>query len=150
MNYIKLLSVIFCILSFLLDSPAQTTIKYTYDSSGNRTEKALWIGGQKKSEQVADESIKNEKEDIVEEMLEETKISLFPNPTEGSLRVNFENLPDDLQSTLSVFDMNGKAILNKRHLSNTNQIDLTHQPSGTYIMIITIGENTTRWKVMKR
>lgn len=141
----------FILISSFIGVSAQTeSLKYTYDASGNRTEKALYIDSVKKSEKASDESSHNEEEEVIEEILDETKISLFPNPTEGSLQVNLENIPEDQQSIISVFDMNGKAILKKTHLSSTNLIDLTHQPSGTYIMIITIGDNTTRWKVMKQ
>lgn len=150
MKYLKYYIPGIILLILFIEGYAQPSLKYTYDASGNRTEKALWIGGEKKSEQTSDESSNNKKEDLVEEVLVDTKISIFPNPTEGSLQVNFENLPEDLRSTISVFDMSGKAILIKKHLSSTNLVDLTHQSSGNYILIITIGEDSTRWKVIKR
>lgn len=150
MNYFKFSIPLVFMISIVVEGSAQTSLKYTYDDSGNRTEKALWIGGEKKSEQTTDESSNLKKEDVFKELLVDTKISIFPNPTEGSLQVNFINLPEDLRSTISVFDMSGKAILIKTHLSSTNLVDLTHQPSGSYILIITIGEDSTRWKVMKR
>ena len=150
MKYLKDYILGIVLITFFIDGSAQTSLKYTYDASGYRTEKALWINNQKKSEKATDDSSTKNKQEIVEELLEETKISIYPNPTEGSLRVDFENLPEDSQSTISVYDMNGRAILNMKHLSSTNLVDLTHQPSGTYLLIISIGDNNTRWKVMKQ
>ena len=150
MKIIKFILTVVLIFSCAAISAQTESLKYTYDASGNRIEKALYLGETKKSEQASDESSNNEQEEVVEEIIEDTKISIYPNPTEGSLRVDLENLPENQQSIISVFDMNGKAILKKTHLSSTNLVDLTHHPSGTYILIISIGDNNTRWKVMKQ
>jgi hypothetical protein len=151
---IVLFSAIFCIQIITLNIFAQTSIKYTYDDSGNRTEKALYIGGEKKSESSSDhsESIKSpeEEEQKVEETLAETNITFYPNPTEGRLKVQIENAPEGEVIRLYVHDINGRAILNMSHLIEVNDIDLTSQPPGTYFMTIIIGNQRTKWKVIKQ
>lgn len=150
MKFIKVLFPVIVLSITSIDLSAQTTIKYIYDEAGNRTDKHLYIGGVKKSGKISDESPLDNEEEKVEEMLSETKISIYPNPTQGSLVVQFENLPKDKQSTISVFDINGELIINNSQLTNRNFIDLTNHSPGTYLLIISIGNNFTQWKVIKQ
>jgi len=56
-------------------------------------------------------------------------ITIFPNPTHGSITINAENEDEDL--LLSIFDIGGHTVIDKILIHNHQQID-THLPSGSY------------------
>lgn len=66
--------------------------------------------------------------------------SLFPNPTNGQFKLNY-NLPEGItQANLEIYDTNGKLIrsLKVSHILNDVILDASEFPSGTYtINIIT-------------
>ncbi|MBQ6269828.1 MAG: Omp28-related outer membrane protein [Bacteroidetes bacterium] len=80
-------------------------------SSGN----ALWL----------DEiSIKNAPE---ESIVENTKLSIYPNPASNILHINNDNL---LGEEYKIYDMSGKLIING--INNTNEINIENLSIGTY------------------
>jgi hypothetical protein len=76
-----------------------------------------------------------------------TNFTLYPNPTTGI--VQFESTqPID---NLKVINLFGQEVLrvDKEVLTN-NQMDISTLRAGTYILIVTIGDNTSSYKVVKQ
>ena len=63
------------------------------------------------------------------------KIIATPNPSKGLVNINFENW-DDVQLSLSVFDILGKLILNTKLNTRNTQLNLSNLSSGIYIISI--------------
>jgi len=176
-NCLKVLCLsVFCLtVSF---ASAQTSIKYTYDASGNRTFRTIVMKApeqtpppQDSTENVIDDEedpfaivqdTENEDENLHEtnnnkktpqevytDALSETLITIYPNPTKGLLTVKFTNMPQDAVSGVTLFDMQGKIIKQQQSLSDENKLDISAQPVGTYIMRINIGDEKTSWKIIK-
>jgi len=92
----------------------------------------------------------NEKsQEIYTDVLLETLITIYPNPTKGLLAVKISNLPQQSVSSLTLFDMQGKVII-QQSLSDENRLDISAQSAGTYIMQIAIGDEITSWKIIKQ
>ncbi|MEZ4793658.1 MAG: FG-GAP-like repeat-containing protein [Gelidibacter sp.] len=71
---------------------------------------------------------------------------LYPNPTKSVLNLNtLENLSDTIYS---VFDMNGKRVLNSK--LNSNTIDVSALSSGNYILRLMSGNSIKSQKFIKQ
>lgn len=76
------------------------------------------------------------------------RIDLFPNPTSGSLNLNFEQFEGKLY--LTVWDMTGKAVSKKVYSGNQKVVlDLKGQP-GIYFVEIVSQEASAVFKVVKQ
>ena len=69
-------------------------------------------------------------------------IRVAPNPTSGLLTIQ----SDDVQQ-IEVYDLGGRKVL---HFGNTNSIDLSALPSGTYYLHISCPQGTSVAKVVKQ
>jgi YD repeat-containing protein len=126
---------------------ASTYIKYTYDASGNRISRTIEMDASKSSEADGTKSAP-----VVEytDQLAETEITIYPNPTQGRLTVKIANISQDASGSIALFDMNGRQILRQESIVTSNELDISEQPIGTYLMQIMIDEESTSWKIIKR
>ncbi|MCL2511402.1 MAG: T9SS type A sorting domain-containing protein [Bacteroidales bacterium] len=180
-----LLVVIFCCIGGLAGAQS---VSYGYDDSGNRTSRTIIMPALAPPPQDSTETvIEDLEEEIVSgvqnpetgdeksqevytDVLSETLISIYPNPTKGELRVASGELKID---NVEIFDMMGRKqkaegsistslnaqrqneALNAQVSHLTSQvshlisIDISHLPIGTYIMRITAGDEATSWKIVK-
>jgi YD repeat-containing protein len=127
---------------------AQTTsnnqvVKFTYDEHGNRTKREVTITLQSK--------VKQNQQDIepTEDQMGERVIKIFPNPTRGDLNVNITNLKENEHLTVTIYDMNGRTIINTPITEGSNAVDMNSQAQGMYIMLITNGKEQLEYKIVK-
>ena len=128
---------------------SQTAVDYTYDASGNRITKRFHVGGQQKSAPAGSEVTEQPSEEKFIETLADTKITIYPNPTDARVKVQLENLPEDLSTKLYVYDIRGSIILSMSPLTNVNNIDLASYSPGIYFLKIFIGDKITQWEIIK-
>ena len=71
--------------------------------------------------------------------LQKEGIKLYPNPTKGLLNISYNN--PFAQGEIKIIDYTGRVIYTHQ-MQNTsiNKVDLTNQPSGLYIIVLTIDE----------
>ena len=125
---------------------SQTTkYDFDYDLSGNRIERIIDLS---KSASVNNSTSSTTDVQSISETLAGQTITIYPNPTKGKLKVNVGNLNQG-EATFQVFNMKGSMVLSKRVSGSTSEIDLNKQPPGMYILKVTIGENSTDWKIIK-
>ena len=120
------------------------TIEYGYDACGNRVTRQIVLEKTNKSLSVA-----NVQEDFSEEQLGEVQVRIYPNPTHGHLKVVLQGV-DELQGTIEVYDTQGKRIAYLTNAEHENDIDLSPQPNGIYLMRLSIGNEVSTWKIIKR
>ncbi len=133
-----------------LATPALSqTLTYYYDETGNRTEKVIVL---QKSASVSSTDNK-----VIEEKEISSKgfnVLLYPNPTDGILKVETNSYGDDeagsSQLQIEVYDLAGRVIINTPANIGLTLVDLGNHADGTYIMIMKYGERTSRWKIIKR
>lgn len=146
----KYLFFLIAIVALLLKiSPAyslgDTTYVYTYDASGNRTERVIDLT---KSAQIQGNSSSTEKEQMIEEGLAEFNIKIYPNPTKGALKIEIPGLGNEY-ARLAIYNNQGKLIIDKKVSKFVNEVNLSRYPSGMYILKILIGQNSSEWKIIK-
>ena len=143
-------------------TPAQ--VKYTYDAAGNRKSRALVSI----SNMISHSSLKSNSEEIPEsewdiadaqfsepfitpseELLEQMKVKIYPNPTRGKLQVDITggNIPST--SMLQIYSMSGNLLMQQKSISATNMIDISSFPAGAYILRVILGNEVSVWKIIK-
>lgn len=141
---------VICFLLLIVSVPSfgmsgDTTFVFTYDASGNRTERVIDLT--KSAEITASSSAANE-EKTFEAELSSLDIRIYPNPTKGLLKIEIPDI-GDIKPTLVVYNLQGKQIIHKVVSGPTSTINLSNQPSGMYIMKIVNGQESVDWKIIK-
>ena len=130
------LSLLFCLLIH-----GQKKIVFDYDKSGNR-EKRTVINLTKSAKAV---------HEIITEQVEEREIKVYPNPTQGQIKVEISNNADINTCTITINSLgSGRLITRKKATFPTTEIDLSNQPNGFYIMVINIDGKIVSWKIIKQ
>lgn len=123
---------------------AQNKIKYTYDDAGNRLTRKKEIVVQTRG------ALNNEEEpSVYEEELSETKVTIYPNPTKGVLKVDISGVEKFENAQISLYDLTGKLLQQWAGISQSNEIDLSERTPGMYIMQIVYNGNASSWKIIK-
>jgi PKD repeat protein len=88
----------------------------------------------------------------IEEWINISEITLYPNPTEGVIFMAIESSIND-NIKYSVFDAIGRLILTKNEIisngKNVYKVDLSNTPSGIYELTININGKTRTFKISK-
>lgn len=138
----KTLLIVFLFFASLVSIKAQNNISYAYDASGNRTERIIIL---------ATKSAEAKIETFFTEELAEKTIKIYPNPTEGFLKVEIGNNVGIKNCTITINAMNtGKQVKKVKATFPITDINISDQPFGVYIMLINIDGAYTSWKIMKK
>lgn len=127
-----------------LDVCAQQRVKYTYDNAGNRLTRQKEIVVQTRG------ALNNgEEPSVYEEELSETKVTIYPNPTKGMLRVDISGVEKFENAQISLYDLTGKLLRQWAGISQSNAIDLSERTPGMYIMQVAYNGKVSSWKIIK-
>ena len=127
-----------------LDICAQR-IKYTYDSAGNRLTRQKEIVIQTRGALSDDEG----EPSTYEEKLSETKVTIYPNPTRGILKIDISGVEKFENARISLYDLTGTLLQQWGSISQSNMVDISDRTPGMYIMQIVYNGNTSSWKIVK-
>ncbi|MDL2222956.1 T9SS type A sorting domain-containing protein [Bacteroidales bacterium OttesenSCG-928-M11] len=129
---------------------AQDSITFEYNPAGGRIArkviKMTTLAPVQEEEDL--QETPTEIEEIFNDQLAEAEIRIYPNPTKGLLFVTIDNIPANSRAQIVLFSLSGRQLLIKEAMSS-NEIDITNQPNGVYIMRIIIGDQLTEWKIIK-
>lgn len=73
------------------------------------------------------------------------KFSVYPNPVENMLNIKSVNVVDNV----TVYDILGKVVLQENPGTISPAINMSHLPSGSYLVNVTIGNTSKTVKVLK-
>jgi YD repeat-containing protein len=122
----------------------QTTVSYTYDNSGNRTSRNT-IG--LKSTSGATEEANST--GSFSDQIGEHAVLIYPNPVKSELLIEIQGLEETTYAEISLFDQGGRLVLTRDKIISSNTINLSHLAAGTYVMIIRLGSDKTKWTIVK-
>lgn len=140
----KIQKTIFLLLVLVWNPLFGQSIKYNYDKGGNRIKREIVIekiSPRKQNSRGADFS----------ETLNEKDIRLYPNPTDGFLKVEilgFDSNKDE--GKMSIYDISGRCLFNFDIDSSDCNIDIVSQPKGIYMLNIVVNGVATTWKIIKK
>jgi len=128
-------------------------VEFDYDAAGNRTTReVIYL----KSSVVDDPQAHHETGfqpavDSVEfkGKLGNREISIFPNPTIGSLTIAITGEEETAPAPLALFSMSGETILRQKFRHPRTTLDLSGHPPGTYLLQITTTAGRETCKVVK-
>lgn len=131
---------------------AQTEyIEYGYDLSGNRVFRHVVTFSMHES--VLPDSIPEENKDKhrydFAEFIGDCRISIFPNPTDGILKVVIDS-PDEVPSaTLYLHTITGTKLLSLNNIQKITELDIRNKENGAYILTVVIKGKNRSWKILK-
>ena len=144
------LVLIFFILIFTVYSHAQTT--YQYDENGNRTARIIDLGKDLKTTANFNDSLQGEPElpKPLQETLGEATVKIYPNPTQGLLILESQGFALDALPEYEVYTLSGSLLMRVEATENRQQIDLSNEPAGIYLLRIKSGILQREWKIIKQ
>ena len=123
----------------------QDRVTYRYDAAGNRISRTIVI-----SPRSAPVSIEDEQPVVYSELFSDIQLKIYPNPTDGLLKVEIYNLPEGQIAQIWLYAMSGQLIATFKDISSTVSVNISGQPAGIYLMKIVAGEYQTEWKIIKK
>lgn len=124
---------------------AQGNLTFLYDESGNCIKKYLTV--------VLKSPLGNDS--IPESNISQTdnigdmQITVYPNPTEGVLRVTINGVTDN-SFLFTVIDMGGRVLQRFKSYSVETAVDMTSYLKGVYILKIVAGGKSSVFRIIKK
>lgn len=135
------------LLFFPFFSKAQSKIEYTYDAAGNRIRREIIMQAPKAK---ARQQTFDAEGQAFSDMLNEHGIKIYPNPTYGLLKVSVYGLRSTDKCSMSLYTTQGARIMANNVNKESLEINISNQPAGIYLLRITINNNSTIWKIIKK
>lgn len=120
--------------------------KFWYDASGNRiSRKTITLA--KSESGISDDKTKSI--DPISDEVGETSILIYPNPTKGLITIEIQGMEESKGDIINLYDQNGRLVRVLKNLSYSNTLDLSGLQTGVYFMVVRLGNNTTKWSIIK-
>ena len=120
-------------------------VNYAYDASGNRTSRTVTFS---KSLLEKSDSSQYEKQEIIEQ-LGERSITVYPNPVSEEVNVEISGYDENMVGSITIFDQSGRLIISQPQISIRNSFNMSRYSKGIYFMVIRIGENQTKYTIIR-
>ncbi len=142
--------ILFFFLSLSTLSFAQTT--YQYDENGNRTARIIDLGKDLQTTTNFNGSLQGEPElpKPLQETLGEATVKIYPNPTQGLLILESQGFDMDKLPEYEVYTLSGSLLMRVEATENRQQIDLSNEPAGIYLLRIKSVSLRREWKIIKQ
>ena len=127
---------------------SQSTVSYGYDAAGNRTSRTIVFPLPPPPKPAPPPQ--EVEPPVYSEVLSDIVLNIYPNPTAGLLKVEIHNLPEGQTANILLYNLSGGLISSHKEVSDFTTVDISSQPSGTYLMKIMAGEYQTEWKIIKQ
>ena len=128
-------------------SSAQDKIGYSYDAAGNRVKREIVVSAPKA---MAKRQTFSSEDQIFSDMLRGHSVRIYPNPTEGALKISVTGLKGEDKCMLGVYTAQGAQVLTENVKTDNVDINISNHPAGIYLLRITINNNSTTWKIIKK
>ena len=127
------------------------SLLYSYDDGGNMTVRQIVLATSMDSKIEENDTLiqlEPELKPIEDKFLSET-FQIFPNPTKGKLKVVCKTLDPTKEVNIVMVNLNGVQLTHTFLVNGEAILDMNEQPSGTYFMNITVGDELHRWTIIK-
>lgn len=123
------------------------TVHYGYDASGNRISRTIILTSSQAPKAEMNDSAE---QSPVLDAVGDVQLAIYPNPTKGMLAVEVQNAADVIDGEIIVYSIQGKFIRKVKMTSTTTNVDLGTCPTGSYLMKITVNNQTNTWTIIKQ
>lgn len=144
--------VIFPIIIFLCSTLSAQTVHFLYDEAGNRVERyiSMTFGLRSAAVTTTEKTTEKTPQEVVQDLSLSNPIHIFPNPTDGLLKVQIDNLQEDQKASVALMNIKGQTILFQSIVRDVVELDISTSEQGIYIMRISIDGENTEWKIIKK
>jgi hypothetical protein len=111
---------------------------FTMINSDTINQLAKWVGGSFTDSCEVFVGIENNVDS-------ESKISIYPNPTNGNFTIEIDNTKN---ASIEIFNISGQLFLQNLLVENTTQFDLSNYSNGMYFVKIETQEETVVKKIV--
>ncbi|MDD2962412.1 MAG: T9SS type A sorting domain-containing protein [Bacteroidales bacterium] len=127
-------------------SQANQTVRFTYDASGNRTQRFIEVKEVKQTAGDTAEFLLPEFKPTDEvELLSE--VTVYPNPVKQNLHLDITRL-GDATATAHLCDISGRPVLSFGNLTAANTLNVESLASGTYLLRVECKGERRVWKIV--
>lgn len=141
MKKILLLLLLSILTAFIVSTSAQT-VEYNYDKSGNISSRKVITLKSATSE--------SDQESVPKVLLDtDIEVKIYPNPTQGQLKIELSDYKDKEVLSFQLYDMNGRLLINTKKSEATNELDLSRFANGTYILRMVRNGKPSSWRIIK-
>ena len=154
--------VILCGIFISSSVKSQHKIEFSYDNSGNMTERKV-INLKSLQQPTEEDNLSNNKSEdkentndnptdknVYQDLIDDKNIKIYPNPTRGELIVDISNYTGNTNDRIDIYDLRGTLKKRVSPVKSSNTIYITSYPSGTYIMVIQVNGVSVQWKIIKQ
>jgi len=136
---------------FVYNTYAQTPVYYGHDAAGNRKVRSITLSETKsaKADTSSSRKVNGSKTEIFSDNLGDIKIVIYPNPTQGQLKLVLEGYQENANSGLYLYNLSGSLVKSKSPVKSSNELSLSGYPIGTYILKIVVGDKKIEWRIIK-
>ena len=124
----------------------QNMVSYAYDNAGNRISRKIVL--------LTSNSAHAKKDTIapspVEEQMGGRKLTVYPNPTKGELKVDITGGNNKDEIRIQLFSAQGIQLQSRKAAVGTTPIDMVIYPPGWYILQVKAGDKVTELKIIKQ
>ena len=124
-------------------------IQFTYDNGGNRISRAIVIAPLAQTRSAGTEESDSTQQQPFTDVFADFPLKVYPNPTEGHLKIELEGLPEGGTFSYVIVSMDGKTVVYEKAAKNPSEADLSGCPAGLYIMKLFYKEVQKEYKIIK-
>lgn len=147
LHHLKTL-IIVCVSMLIPSELKAQTIHYSYDAAGNRIKREIVLAPEDSLTRQSE--VKKAMTANYSDMLSGRNLRIYPNPTEGILKVDFSGCTDAEQCHVKLFNMSGQQLFFTDSPSSIETINLISQPKGIYLLSIIINGEESTWRIIKK
>ncbi len=142
----KKLYLTFLIFISLLAGLKAQSIGYGYDAAGNRISRYIITT---KDAVENDTAPQNNPQEF--KLDSQTKTLIYPNPTAGLLnfKITSPGNEENLNIRVKVYTVSGNLIVDEVFHSGRFNVDITHQPNGTYLLDLQVNNKKQAFTIIK-
>lgn len=139
--------ILFFAILFFQFAHAQT-INFIYDDAGICILKYKTVTIQNIKNNVTDTTLTNP--DSLEDIIDEIKVLILPNPTKGILHVEIRNTSSELSVIYNLTDIHGATLQTESTTSPAFIIDMSLYHAGTYLLCLNINGIKETYKIIRK
>lgn len=121
-------------------------VNFNYDNDGNRISRFISLGDDRDDRSSSDTTETIHYTDIIDE----SQINIYPNPTTESVFVNITNPEDGNTISATMLSPTGVLLDSKVIGAAAVEFDLSGKAAGIYILELRSENDTKTWKIIKR
>lgn len=118
------------------------TIRYDYDGAGNRLTRVIVMSPNRIAKSASID-------EFLSDSLSERNIRIYPNPTQGLLRIRIDQLSEEDICSIRLFSLSGQQILVMPLQTTETELNISDQSNGIYILQILLNGEASSWKIIK-